>query len=153
MSVSDRSLVQTGDTMRKASVLILAFFLLSSCGRRVRTATPPSPPPVPTYVFWLTGSDLNSHSLVSAIGATQQRGEKITGAVTFNYGGHVCNARISGVAKTTPDGGQDITATYTSTNGSSCPGPLKFHSVPSRSYNPIIEIDSTMAMSGFSWVQ
>ncbi|HTR63541.1 MAG TPA: hypothetical protein VMH37_17660 [Candidatus Binataceae bacterium] len=109
----------------------------------------------PTYSFWLVGSDLETHSPAAIIGlARVVPGNQVTGKATVNDGGKICNARIGGMVKPTPEGTADAFITMSAESGA-CPSPLEFRGVISNSGKVFsaIEVDSKMVTAGAAWVQ
>ncbi|MGO9454028.1 MAG: hypothetical protein ACLQDV_23705 [Candidatus Binataceae bacterium] len=142
--------------MKKAAFLIFVLeVVLSSCASTNTLAKPPEAPAaaaVSSNVFWLVGSDLETHNPVAIVGLAQVAGDRITGKATVNDGGRVCDARISGMVNATPDGSQDAIVTLSSEDGR-CPSPLEFRGVISRSVFAVIEVDSKLVTAGAAWRQ
>jgi len=149
-------MLQTGDRMRKAFILIVALQLLSSCASINAVASPPeASAPSPSYVFSLIGTDLETRKPVAIVGLVQtDLNDRITGKATLNDGGHICTARISGMVKRSPDGSQNAFLTLSSDSGD-CPSPLEFTGVLSSSGKlfAAIEVDSKLVTAGAAWMQ
>ena len=138
--------------MTKPLILILLLPLLSSFAYTHALASSAQGPPVSSNVFWLVGSDLETHNPVAIVGLAQVAGDEVTGKATINDGGRVCSARITGMLKRSDDGSQDAFLTLSSQDPR-CPSPLEFHGVISRSVFAVIEVDSKLVTAGAAWAQ